>query len=325
MKLAKMQTDYTRKQIDLVFTFNSTATGETKGTSLSIRRHRVSCQIVSAGFITGSMCSLRIEGMTLSRMNELSQISIGLLAYSPNSVDVYAGDYGTELPHIFSGNITTAFIDYTTAPNVGFVVQALATYNAALIEVPPISFPAGTPVATIMQTIARQADLSFVNHGVTAKMTGAVYYTQTASVQMAKCADAAGIDYHVGMNTLSIWPRNVNADTNAAIVVSAARGMIGYPSYTQGGVRLQTIFNPTLNFRDTIKLESDYAPAAWENRNGQLNALTKDNTRYPPSNGMWVIQTLQHDLQTEEPGGQWFSYIEAQRPDMVGQEAVFGK
>lgn len=107
-----MSGSFTQKQITVIF--NIIATGKT----LTISGHRVGCQIASAGLETGVMCSLRIEGMRLQDMNNLSTVQIGIIAQGLNTVTVQAGDATNGLKTIFQGAIIEGFVDYDGAPNV---------------------------------------------------------------------------------------------------------------------------------------------------------------------------------------------------------------
>ncbi len=317
-----MSGSLTKKKIDVIFDINQGGFSENTET-ITLKDHRVGCQILSTGYETGMMCALRIEGMKLSTMNRLSVAQASIVGVSPNTVTVMAGD-ADGMPTIFTGGIVEAFVDYSGAPNIAFQVSALSTGIPAAMPIEPTSFASSASVADIMKTIADKIDFRFVNHGVDAVLSGGVYYPGTATQQIDSCARAGGIEYHMGNKTLSIWPQTVSADSDTAITVSASTGMIGYPNYSQGGVLVQTLFNPNINFRDTIKLESDYSPAAWVNNNGQLRSLGEAASIYPPSNGLWVVQKIEHDLQTELPDGPWFTMLEAQRSELAGKLA-FGR
>lgn len=313
----------TKKQIDIVFDIRQGGFSGAPET-ITLRDHRVGCQVLSTGLETGMMCSLRIEGMRLSTMNRLSVAQASVIDQSSNTVTVMAGDEGSPHPTIFSGGIVEAFVDYGASPDVAFQVTALSTAIPAAMPITATSFPAGARVSDIMSAIASKVGLEFSNHGVDAVMTGGVNYPGSAMQQIDACARSVGVEYHIGMGTLSIWPKDVSS-TGSGILVSAATGMIGYPNYSQGGVLVQTLFNPGINFRDTIKLDSQYSPAAWVNNDGQLRAIAGAASMYPPSNGLWVVQKIEHDLQTEVQNGPWFTMLEAQRPEFAGRVATFGR
>lgn len=315
---------FVKRKIDVVFNIVQGGFDGGDNEQITLTGHRVSCQILSAGMETGVMCAIRIEGMQLSQMNQLSVVQAGVVAQSQNTVTVMAGSEGRALSTVFSGGIIEGFVDYSGAPNVAFEVKALSTAIPDTTPVTATSFDSGASVATIMAAIADKIGLKFQNHGVDAVLSGAVYYWGSASAQMRSCASASGIYYIISMNILHIWPKAFVVDADGAIDVSPDNGLIGWPSYSQGGVGLQCLFNPSIAFRSTIKLQSKYSPAAWVNDSGQLKSLA-DGSIYPPSNGLWIVQRMQHDLQTEEPGGPWTTTIEAARPELSGRVSTFGK
>jgi hypothetical protein len=315
---------FVKRKIDVVFNIVQGGFDGGDNEQITLAGHRVSCQILSAGMETGVMCALRIEGMQLSQMNQLSVVQSSVVSQSQNTVTVLAGNEGDALSAVFSGGIIEGFVDYSGTPNVAFEVRALSTAIPDTMPITTTSFNAGASVATIMESIAGKIGLKFQNHGVDSVLAGPVYYWGTASTQMRSCASASGVYYIISMNILHIWPKAFVVDADGAIDVSPDNGLIGWPSYSQGGVGLQCLFNPSIAFRSTIKLQSKYSPAAWVNDSGQLKSMAGGSI-YPPSNGLWVVQRMQHELQTEEPGGPWVTIIEAARPEIFGKVLAFGR
>ena len=72
--------------------------------------------------------------------------------------------------------------------------------------------------------------------------------------------------------------------------------MVGYPSVgVKNSIRLRTLFNPAIAFLSQIKVESVIGPA----------------------NGTWTVNMLSHELESETPGGAWFTDLEALPPGLV--------
>ncbi|MBF0885549.1 hypothetical protein HKD30_07055 [Gluconobacter sphaericus] len=286
---------------------------------------RIACQIVGAGLIAGVMCSLRIEGMTQAQMNALSKLQASIIMQSNSSVTVMARSGGTSAAWqtVFVGGITEAFADFSGSPSVAFMVTAMsmATINTAPVKA--ISFSGDVAVADVMKAIATQAGLGFQNNGVTDVLKGGVTYNGTAGEQLEVAASATKTSYIISNNILTIWPRNLSAKGTPAAEISASTGMIGYPAYSQGGMTLATLFNGLIGFQSLIKLTSDYAPAAWT-QSASRNGEQTTGIVLPPYNGLWRVVRVQHDLQSETPGGQWTTYIEAGRPEIV-QETIYGQ
>lgn len=313
-------TDSSFLKRELRVTFGMPATSS----SISLTGHRVSCQIVAAGLETGVMCALRIEGMKLSDMNALSTLQATIIAQSMNSVLVESRSGGAGAwQGVFSGAVVEAFTDYNGAPNIAFQVaaQSMAIPNAMPIS--PTAFKDAVSVGTIMEAIAKKMGLSFRNNGVVGTLSGGVYYEGPGAQQIQAVANATRSEYCIAMDTLTIWPETIGPDGSGAVEVSADTGMMGYPAYSQYGVQIRTLFTSAIGFRTTIQLDSEYSPASWVNAYGQMNRLSGQNI-YMPSNGQWIVQRVQHDLQSETPGGQWTTYFEAARPENAGKIASFG-
>ena len=69
--------------------------------------------------------------------------------------------------------------------------------------------------------------------------------------------------------------------------VDVATGMVGYPTYDGYGVNLRTLYNPSIRFGGRVKVETDVQQAA----------------------GEWVVACVAHHLESEKPGGAWFSTV----------------
>lgn len=69
--------------------------------------------------------------------------------------------------------------------------------------------------------------------------------------------------------------------------ISPQSGLIGYPTFDAIGVNFQTLFNPSVTFGGSIKLKTDIKKAE----------------------GEWVVVSVAHKLESEKPGGAWFSTI----------------
>ncbi|MFT9016572.1 MAG: hypothetical protein ABF990_12665 [Acetobacter sp.] len=317
---ALSETALSGKRIDVTITFADGGSGAGGASTLTLTGHRVACHILSTGLETGMMCRLRVQGMDFQTMNRLSVAQAGVVAQGLNTLAVAAGDDTGVLPLVFSGGITDAFVDYNAAPDIACEIQALSAAIPAAAPVTPTSFNADVAVSAIMQALAAKAGLGFANHGVSTSLGGGVYYKGAALEQIDACARAANITYHIGMGLLSIWPFALAAQSAGQGVtdISATTGLIGYPSYSQYGVGFQTVFAPSINFRDRVRLDSPFSPAVAANGAGSVGGVSGSGM-VPPSNGVWVVQSVAHDLQSETPEGAWTTTIEAARPDLAGQ------
>lgn len=303
------------RQVDVVFTLAQDGASAATAETLTLSGYRVRCQITSTGLESGMACSVRMEGLGQPLLNRLSLMQDGMVAQTRNTVTIMAGNGAGQgsaaMPVVFSGGVVEAFVDYANSPDVAFELRALSGALPAVVPVAPTSFGGDVAVATLMQVLATKAGLTFANYGVQAVLRGGVYYKGSVAEQVDSCARAARISYQIGVGALAIWPAGMVAQAaGQAHTISVASGLVGYPSYSQYGVLFHSMFNPDILFRDTVCLQTG-APAQ------QGGAQVGDVP--PPTSGLWVVQSVRHDLQTEQPDGPWFTTVEAARPDFAGQ------
>ncbi|MFT8815496.1 baseplate hub protein [Acetobacter fabarum] len=319
------------RQVRVVFTLAQDGFGPGGAETITLSGYCVHCHIMSTGLESGMSCALRVEGLAQPLLNRLSLMQAGMAAQTRNTVTIMAGNSAAQgsLPVVFSGGVVEAFVDYANSPDVAFEVRALSGALPAAVPVAPTSFGGDVPVATVMQALASKAELGFANYGVQTLLRGGVYYKGAVAEQVDSCARAARISYQIGVGVLAIWPAGMVAGAYGPVrPVSVATGLVGYPSYSQYGVVFQTVFNPDIRFRDTVSLQTGTATQATAGGVAGLASTQAGPAQASqmrtgggtlPTGGLWVVQNVRHDLQTEQPDGSWFTTVEAARPDFAGQ------
>ena len=300
-----MTTSYARRQIEVVFTLGPVEDlrtgqmrqptfGSTGKSTVTLTGYRVSANIAKVGAMSQGVAQLRIFGLPLALMNELTILGALPLATKNNTVSVFAGDDQAGMGLVFTGNITQAWANMKAAPQTVFEVMANTGIYAALAPVPPTSFRGSADVATVLAGLAELMDLTFENNGVTAQLNNP-YLPGTAREQAVRCIQAAGIEWNGGDNgILAIWPRGGHRG-GVVPLISPDTGLLGYPAYTQFGVSVATLLNPSLAFGALFKVQSSSTPA----------------------NGTWQIYKLAYNLESETPNGPWFTQIEGTIPGNV--------
>lgn len=286
---------FTHKQIAISFDLGKGSFGESGFDRVKLGGSlRASANITIAGVYAFSTMDLTVSGMTLSNMNALTTLGQNIAALRRNVVTVEAGDAGTGLSVVFRGQIQEAWADFSGMPNVIFRVHARADLLEAVKPIPPTTFNGLADVVTIMRGLATQAGWSFQNDGVTAQLIDP-YFPGTIGDQIKACADHANIRMLPGPPTLFIWPKG-GARGGSVPIVSPDTGLVGYPTFTQSGIQLTTLFNPGIGFGQKIQVKSSVKIPA------QLPMV---------SDGIWVVASLSHALESETPGGQWHSRMVA--------------
>lgn len=258
---------------------------------VTVRGLRATVNAVISGGVQMGQMHLRIWGMRLSDMNQLSTMGTAVQLVSRNKVTVFAGDEGQPLSKVYVGTVLHAWFNGSAAPNVVFECIASAGALEAIKPIDPTSFPGSFSVAAALEKLAGQMENAFENGGVTATLPGG-YYAGTARQQAYKIAESVPINIMIDNGVLAIWPKN-GERTGANPVISPETGMVGYPEFMVQKIKVVSIFN----------------------RNFKYGALiTVQGSQLPQANGRFAIVSMTHNLASLVPGGPWFTELELSNP-----------
>lgn len=273
-----------KKQLRFVITLGTGKFGSSDNDTVTLQGFRAIADIDKAGGMMMGTLKAKIYGVKQADMNSITTLQWKPQTWIPNTVEVFAID-GTAETLIFAGNIVNAWADYQGMPDVFLHIQAQAAFFNALKAIPPRSFKGPIDTPSVMAQIAADLGYTFENNGVTTQLTD-LYLPNTGLEQAKDLARAAGCDLYLDDKVLAITPPNV--PRKALIpVISPTSGLIGYPTFDGVGVNFQALFNPGVTFGGSIKLETDVQQAA----------------------GEWIVTSVAHRLESEKPGGAWYSTI----------------
>jgi len=276
---------YAVRRINLTFQLGKGSFGDSGSDQLTFTGLRVAVQVQLASLPTTGAALIRVYGMTLSQMNQLSKAGL-VWKGREDKVQVSAGDDVSGMSVIFNGLIIEAYPDMTESPNSAFSIFATPTQIIQLKPVPPSTFPGSVKAADVLEKMAKAAGLGFENNGVDVVLASP-YFPGTMWQQMNSAKRAANIDATVDnvKNVLAIWPKT-SSRSGGTITISPDTGMIGYPTFEQTRVKVRTVFDPSIRVTGTgtkVKIES------------QLDA----------ARGEFTITTINYNLASETPGGPW--------------------
>ena len=282
---------FVERLIDLSFTLGTGTFGDTGSDTVEVTGLRCSCHIIKAGGLQKNFSQIRVWGVPLSIMNRLSTLGVPPIQIRPNFITVKAGDTSGPLATVYHGTIYNAYVEFAGQPNVCLNVVALAGGIEAARPIPPKSYPGAADAAQMMQDIAASMPGAvFENSGVSVILRNQ-YLAGTAYQQFQAVAAAANINGILDDQVLAIWPRGATRNSNRAVpFLSSDTGLVGYPSYTERGVSLRCLYNPSIIYGGTITVSSSVWGSA------------------PRS---FSIYSLSHDLESKMHGGKWFSDIDA--------------
>lgn len=272
---------------------------ESGGDTVTLAGSRCSLRIQNSGAMNGSTAQFKIYGLTLSLMDQLSTLGLVFNIVPKNTITITAGNEGDAMATVFSGTIFAAYGDFNSAPNVPFHIEALAGLADAIAPVVPSSFPGSTDVATIMGGFARQMGLGFENNSINIQVP-ACYFPGTVWEQAKMCAKMA----HINVDRLdgpagpllAIWPLGGNRKTPNIPKIAAppAGQMIGYPSYTQQGIKVDNEFDPQISRGQLVDVDG-----------GILKKAT----------GRWAVTKLDLALDSMVPKGMWMQSLYCYNPN----------
>ncbi|MCU4576144.1 hypothetical protein KTJ34_01790 [Acinetobacter courvalinii] len=281
---------FTKKRIDVHLTLaNKVFNNQNDANRLELTGFRVVAEIKKAGMLSqGSKARIKIYGMKQDDMNALSILVWESMQVQKNKIDVFVGDENG-LSQVVGGDITNAWADYSAAPEVCLVIDAIPVFYDRIKEAPPTSYPKGLDVAVAMKNIADQMGIQFKNNGVNIKLSS-TYFGGTAMRQAENIARHADIMLIVDNNILTISPKGSPVDGEIPLI-SPSTGLIGYPAYHKNGISFNTLYNPAVKFNGLINLQDS------------LDIVK----------GEWIVTGLDYQLESEKPNGAWFCQIEAAR------------
>lgn len=278
---------FAQRQIDVTFSIGKGSFGEDGFDNITLSGLRVSATVEKTGLPGMNTAQVRVYGMTLSMMNQLSTLGKPQIFTRKNAVTIKAGDAVSGMAVVFTGTLQDAWAELRGAPDGFFVVMAHTGLLAQMKPVPPSSFPGSADAAVILSGLAEQMGLSFENNGVSVQLSNP-YFPGTARMQAVSCAKAAGINMTLDDDVLAIWP--VGGHRGGTIpLISQDTGLVGFPAYAGGQqMALSTLYNPSIRFGGQVDVQTSLTGA----------------------NGRWTVNSVHHHLESQTPGGAWFTQIQ---------------
>lgn len=285
---------FIKRKIELTFQLGQGAFGEEGTDTVTVSDLRVQCSLTKTVGPALGEAHLRVYGLRPSLLNRLSALNSVNTAMRQNRLIIKAGDEKAGMAIVFEGQMSLSQIDMTAAPEVALNIMAFAGGMHALKTLEAVSYPGTADAAIILSNLAHKMGMNFENNGAEGPVSvllATPYYSGALMDQARRCAEDADIEMIVeegdgGKNTMAIWPKG-KARKGLIPLISAETGLIGYPAYSGdlGGLSVKCIFNPQLRIATPVRIKSDLEVA----------------------NGQWLVFDISHELDSEIPGGQWYT------------------
>lgn len=280
---------FVKRKINVSIQLGEGNYGDDLGDEITLEGYRVSAQGVTYNGDAQGQLQIRVWGMRLDLINQLTKIGPIMNQRRNNRIVLTAGEEGGAMSTVYEGTIDTAFGDFRSSPEPVFNVVALSAALAAVKPVAASSYNGQVDAAAVMSDLADKMNLIFENNGVSFNLNNP-NFSGSALEQVKSCARAANIFYTVDRGKLAIWPKSGNRG-DEPIQIDVDNDMIGYPAFSSEGITLQTIFNPDLRLGGQVQVKSILTVAC----------------------GIWNVYKMSFDLESEVPDGKWFSTIDCYR------------
>lgn len=295
-----MKTFVTR-HIDVSFSLGSTSF-ENSNTVVRVEGLRIFAKITSR---TEGVHQLEAEIYGLSpdvikRIIGGRQMNISAPWFNPDNsikLEIYTSDNPTKFC-LFNGSIFAAVADFNAVPEVPLRITASETTLQQAKPITPKTFAGAAKVADIMTYLAGQIGSALENNGVDDSFILRDHTVQGSAIEAIEMtANAADIDWafrnegtvedkSIG-NVLIICKKGTPRSV-PMLEIHEASGLVGYP-VMGGAVNVTCLFNPQYWLLNRVKLFA----------NKEQSVL----------NGIYQINSVDHEITSEAPDGQWVSHL----------------
>lgn len=282
-----MASSFQRRRVRVTFQLASgTFWREGNPDTVLLEGFRASIEIDAPGGYEFAVCRARVFGVDQLTMDRLTVINYQNLDFYRNTMLVEATDDDGQYTVIFHGEIYIAQPDYTGAPDVAFVAEARSGLIGSLSVASPNSYPGAQRVSAIMSRLARELGVALEDNGVTSTVTD-MYLAGSPLTKVQALSEAARIQYWFApeQGVLAIAPAGIPRRGNR-VTYNMNTGLVGWPTKTHVGVAFTALFNPAAFHGCPILLETDVTAC----------------------HGEWYIISMSHRLDSELPGGAWFTH-----------------
>ncbi len=235
----------------------------------------------------------KIYGLSMDLMSQLTTIGpIMNQIRGQNSIAIEVGDQDGTLTMIFLGTIQTAWADFQESPNVALNVVAFSALWASVLPVGPSSFRGAQTVATILTQIVSKINAAAPGQNlvlatpVVDVVLRDQYLPGSGLDQIKAVVKAARCSYKIEQNVLTVWQSGTySGEPPVTLSPYTDPGIVGYPTFSSDGLIVKSAF---------VQLT-------------QGQQVIVENSVIPQANNAWIANNIIHNLESERPGGAWFT------------------
>lgn len=260
------------------------------GNTKLVRGLRVTAHIRKPGTPEKNGLDLKVYGMLPEDINALSTAGVNPLAVQKNLVQVLAGD-SDGLTTVFQGEITGAWANYATPPDLVFEVKAVDGHFPSIAPLAPFSASGTVQASKVFASLASSMGYAFEPNDIGAMPVLNPYLHGTATEQAYQLSQLLGVEYGLDSGTLFVAQRGSTRVPNGVVpIISPSTGLIGYPTWNKGLLEVSALLNPAFRLGGSVIVQD--------------SAVTR-------ANGQWRIHGLEHNVSSRDHGiSQWSSTLQ---------------
>lgn len=279
---------FNRKRIRLTLKLNGkdeVFTSDNKN-KLSAVGLRISAEVSFGYGSPAPYARVRVYGLPQATMNKLITAKFQQVKTLRTLITIEAAEGEGDFAQVFSGGIFMALPEYSEAPNVSIVIEAISAVFESKLPTPAESYEGSHSVAEIISGICKRIGFSFESNNVNA-MVDNPYLTGSDLEKIRWLCVNNDLDLYLGNNSVAIAPKGAPRNIKIA-VISPDTGLIGYPVITNIGATFKCLYDPSIQFGTLVRVKGS-----------QIELC----------NGEWRVYGLRAQLETEMDSARWFMEI----------------
>lgn len=274
-----------------------------KGKVLSFEDFHTDVKINKVPSICGYTASIDIYGVSQRSLNEITTISWISGEITPKRVRIWADENGKGYTNLlFEGGIMEAVPNYKSVPEVSIHIESSMLVYPNLKTVPPSSLSSDTNILDFIQSMCASYDVNCSMDEVLLSHKQDFIYKGSMDIYDSKGLGSRidklqrkfnkkfNFDYAFDVNGIRLV--YAGGDITKTALVFTPDTYIGYPSFNNCGIVLDTEHLANINVGQRIKVQGSIVPQA---------------------NDTWVINQIKYHLQTKTPKAKWIMSVRATR------------
>lgn len=286
---------FLRKYLDFNFELNAGNFEGSKADKMYVSGLRATADITIFGQGL-TEAEVEIWGLAQDVMDRLiflrMQLRDNTMNYNRMQIFLYDDDTRQSKNKVFDGNISFAFVDYNSAPDISMKFTASSMLYQQILPVPSVSYKGSVKAQDIMKVFAEDSNLLFSNQGVDYTLRDVSLVGDRKSM-MDEIARSADFLWYEQAGVLTIIPNDVRKlKTKDPIQLNETTGLIGYPVLTPQGCNVQAYYSPEWKIGTTVQVNSR-----------EISLV----------NEPMYIFSVKHHLESETTSGIWMTEMEMNR------------